>query len=220
MIGNILHQNQWGKIALWVFVMSLGASAVFAAAGWEKEKSTRDGIVVYSRRTTGTTIRQVRARLAIDASPEVILAAACDPQTFSSTTKKYVEKNQFYEMNGQNPNVWYNYQLVNFPVVDRRDYTLRYEKIEKPKEGIFRLDWRITDRFGPPPMDGIIRVSKIRGSIVISNDGDANQSTVRYTLMADPGGNIPTWVINLANRNSLPDILRELRDASLRRQKK
>jgi hypothetical protein len=210
-------ENRWMKTIFGVVISLLIATAVLAGVGWEREKSTRDGIVVYSRTTSGTTIREVRARMTIAASPEVILDAACDPSTFGRTTKKYVEKNQFYEVHDRYPNVWYNYQLVNFPVVARRDYCLRYEKIEKPERGIYRLEWRISDRFGPPPTEGVVRVSNIRGSIIISKDESSSLSTVRYTLMADPGGNIPTWIINLANRSSLPDILRELRDASLER---
>lgn len=203
----------------WIFlatgvVIFIGAVA-HAATDWQREKSTRDGIVVYSRSTPGTTIREVRAKLIIAAPPKVVLEAACAPETFKETTDKYVERNQIYK--GQTDNVWFNYQLVNYPVIARRDYCLRYEKILDENKGLYQLKWRVSNRYSPPPKEDIVRVSTVNGIIDITPLGAGQKSLMRYTLMADPGGNIPTWIINLANRTSLPDILRQIRDAARQR---
>lgn len=185
---------------------------------WEQAKVTSDGIIVDTREAPGSTVRQVKATLAIDAPPLVVLDAACDPNTFRQTTKKYVEENAYYRTG--NPNVWHNYQLVNFPMVARRDYTLRYERRLDPQRQLYRLFWRTSDEYGPKPREDVVRVTLADGQIdVIPVDG-GRSCVVRYTLLADPGGNIPTWAINLANRVSLPTILREIRDEALRRAQK
>ena len=31
---------------------------------------------------------------------------------------------------------------------------------------------------------------------------------VTYTLLTDPGASLPSWVINTANKNAVPDVLR------------
>ena len=212
-------QKIWPQTALSaVLLMLLGAAGAAGAAGtWEKVKVTDDGIAVYSRTTSGTTVREVRARMTIDAPAKMVFEAVCDPATFGDTTKKYVEKNLFYHIG--DPNVWYNYQLLNIPVIAKRDYCLRYEKIVTPQKGFFVITWHASNQFGPPPQEGIVRLSNIKGRIEVAADRYGNRTTVRYTLLADPGGNIPTWLINFANRRSLPDILRQIQDASLARVK-
>ena len=208
------------KFAVWFLVpfilLTIGATAVIAGNDWIHEKSTRDGITLFTRTTPGTTVREIRAKMVINASPEAVLEAACAPETYKETTQKYVESNHYFKV--KNPNVWFNYQLVDFPVIAKRDYCLRYEKIMNPEKGIYQLNWRVSTRFGPPPQQGVVRVSNVRGLVDIKPQDGGKKSLMRYTLLADPGGDIPTWIINLANRVSLPNILREIKDASLKRQ--
>jgi hypothetical protein len=184
-------------------------------ASWQQVKVTSDGIVVYARETPGATVRELKASLTIDAPPWIVLDAACDPETFRMTSKKYVEQSDIYRT--ANPNVWHNYQLVNFPLVARRDYTLRYERKMAPQQGLYRLVWRISDEYGKAPKEGVVRVTLANGQIDIKPLDGGLRSTLRYTLLADPGGNIPVWAINLANRVSLPALIREIRDEAQRR---
>ena len=215
-MARVVYGRQFRIWFLVPFVLLItAATAAIAGNDWIHEKSTRDGIVLYSRTTPGTTVREVRARMVINASAETVLEAVCAPETFKETTQKYVERNHYYKV--KNPNVWFNYQLVDFPVIAKRDYTLRYQKIMNPDKKIYRLKWKVSDRFGPPPQNGVVRVSNVRGQVDITPQDGGKKSLLRYTLLADPGGNIPTWIINLANRVSLPNILREIKDASLER---
>lgn len=209
--------STWKTPLLFSALFTLVSAGVMADSGWKKERVFRDGVSVYSRSTTGSTVREVRAKITIDASANVILEAACDPKTYKETTEKYVEKNKIYNNSG---NTWYNYQLVNYPVIAKRDYCLRYDKFENPEKNIYRLNWRVSNQFGPPPQEGVVRVTTIEGRIDIKPNKKGSGSIMRYTLLADPGGNIPDWLINFANRKSLPDILRQIRAASLQRMKK
>ncbi|MBN2527515.1 MAG: hypothetical protein JXR76_14065 [Deltaproteobacteria bacterium] len=203
----------WALAALTV-IFTAGA---LAGTDWEEEKITRDGIFVYSRNTAGTTIREVRAKMTVDAPPAVVLEAACDPKTFKDTIDKYVKKNAYYKVG--DPNVWYNYQLLDFPVVAKRDYCLRYEKTVIPEKSIYELRWQVSNRFGPPPQKDVVRVTLVKGRLSVKPTKNGKGSIFRYTMVADPGGKIPDWIINLANRTSLPNILREIRDASLKKAK-
>ncbi|MBN2343864.1 MAG: hypothetical protein JXX29_04385 [Deltaproteobacteria bacterium] len=216
------HQNRLNRytangVIAFMFVTLVGAVGV-AGGNWEREKISDDGIELYTRSTPGTTVREVRAKVTIAAPPEVVLDAACDPDSYKGTTKKYVKKNHFYHV--KDPNVWYNYQLVDFPMVTKRDYTMRYEKKMDVEKGVYQLEWHVSDRFGPPPQDDVVRVTLVKGFIDIKPMKDGENSLMRYTLLADPGGNIPDWIINLANRKSMPNILREIRDSALKRVKK
>ncbi len=202
-----------GCILLVVWMMAL--AAVAREEPWEHERSTRDGIVVYSRTVPGTTVREVRATLVVDAPPLPVLDAAADPESFRETNRQYVTETRVYS--GERSDVWYNYQVVRFPVIDRRDYCLRYVRTIDEERQIYRLSWDTSDRFGPGPREDIVRVTLARGAIDIRPTDGGRRSKVRYTLLADPGGNIPDWLINLANRTSVPDILRQMRDAAVAR---
>lgn len=186
-----------------------------AGAVWEQERLTDDGIAIYSRTSAGTTVREVKAQMAIAAPAKTVFEAARDPATFKSTTKKYVEKNLFYYVS--DPNIWYNYQRLNLPVIAKRDYCLRYEKVTNPEKGVYAITWRTSSRYGPPPLADVVRISKMEGSFEVTFDKLKKRSILRYTLLVDPGGSIPSWLINFANRRSLPNILRQVKEASLKR---
>lgn len=209
---------QWRLLAFLLLLLTAGATAMAGGARWEKEKTTKDGISVASRETPGTTVREVRANLTIAAPPHIVLDAASDPATFAETTKKYVVANRFYHLD--NPVTWYNYQVVDYPFVDKRDYCLRFDRTEDADKGLYRLKWRVTNKYAPPPKPNVVRVTRVKGQIDITPLPQGVQSVLQYTVLLDPGGNIPTWVVNMATRRSLPDILRQIRDASLARYKK
>jgi hypothetical protein len=46
---------------------------------------------------------------------------------------------------------------------------------------------------------------------------DGKRVAATYHLVADPGGNIPGWVMRIAQKLTLPEIMRELRDEAERR---
>lgn len=181
---------------------------------WEKVAETDDGILVYMREVAGTTVKEAKASLRIAAPPRIVLDAACDPKSFKRSLK-YVEQNRYYWIG--DPDVWFTYQLLDYPVVDKRDYIIRYERTLDPAKDVYRLSWSTSTEKGPPPREDAIRVTLATGGIDVVPEDGGKRSLLKFRLLADPGGNIPGWVINIANRSNLPDIVREIRDAAHRR---
>jgi hypothetical protein len=195
-------------------VLSGGADARAAETRWELVRETSDGIAVYMRETPGSTVRAAKATCIVAAPPEIVIDAAGDPETFRVSTK-YVTATGFQRT--ADPNVWYLYQELSYPVVAPRDYALRYERRMDPAKGVYRLSWRITTAYGRPPREGVIRVTLADGFIDARPLPGGKLVAVTYYLMGDPRGSIPGWVMRIAQRFNLPAILRELRDESLRR---
>jgi len=195
-------------------LLLLAGAAAAKDTAWEKVAQTGDGIAVYLRELPGTTIREARASLRIAAPPRIVLDAACDPKSFRKALK-YVERQRHYWIG--HPDVWYTYQLLDYPVVTKRDYVLRYERTLDPAREIYRLSWSTSAEKGPPPREDAIRVTLATGEIDIAPVDGGDASLLVFRLRADPGGDIPGWVINIANRLNLPDIVREIRDAAIRR---
>ena len=197
-------------------ILLLAATVAGKGSPWEKVAQTDDGIAVYMREVPETTVKEVKVRLRIPVPPRIVLDAACDPKSFKKSLK-YVEKNRYYWVG--DPDVWYTYQLVSYPVVDERDYVMRYERTLDPDKGVYRLTWNTTTDKGPPPSEDAIRVTLATGGIEVLPRDEGKASLLKFRLLADPGGNIPGWVINIANRWNLPDIIREIRDAAHKRHK-
>ena len=181
---------------------------------WVTVRETADGITVKARETPGSNIRAVLATMEVAASPKTVIDVAGDPKTFNKTDK-YLDDYRIYRKAGAN--VWHIYYLVNFPFVARRDYTLRYERTVVPAKNLYKLSWRAASEVGPPPSEDVIRVDLADGWVEATSLKNDTSSSVSYYVLADPGGHIPAWVMNIANKSTVPEILRQIRDAALRR---
>ena len=197
-----------------ILVLCVYVTGASAQSGWVSLRETDDGISVKARETPGTNVRAVMASIKVAAPPQVVIDAASDPDTFEKSGK-YVEKIRVYK--SETPEVWHVYYLVKFPVISRRDYTLRYEQTFFPDQQMYQLSWHGSTTVGPPPSEKIIRVTQVEGWFRVQPLSDGTGSLLQYYVLADPGGSIPSFLVNLANRSAVPDILRQVRDAALRR---
>ena len=123
--------------------------------------------------------------------------------------------------------VW-AYNLVKPPAVSRRDFCI---KITTPSFVDFATakevtsSWEIDVLQAPAVDPNIVRVVTNRGSWTVQTlhreehlreehlrEGhlreEPNSVKVTYTLLTDPGASLPSWVINTANKNAVPDVLR------------
>jgi hypothetical protein len=194
--------------------LSGGATAFAEEPPWELFRKTSDGIAIYMREMPGSTVRAAMATCTVAAPPEIVLDAAADPDTFRASTK-YVTNNRLQYT--AEPSVWYIYQVLSYPVVDPRDYALRYELRADRDKRTYRLSWKTTTAYGPPPQKGVVRVTLAEGYIDVRPLPGGREVAVTYYLVADPGGSIPGWVMRIAQRFNLPAIMRELRDEAQRR---
>lgn len=197
-------------------VLAAPVSLVMAAAAWEKVRKTSDGVSVFLREVADTSVKEVKASVVVKARPLTVLDAACDPRTFRKSLD-YVEANQFILT--KNRNIWFNYQRLSFPIISKRDYTLRYERTMDADKKIYRLSFQAVKGKGPSPIEDVIRVTQAKGRLeAVPLDG-GQLSRLDYYVITDPGGSLPGWIVNLANSVSVPNILREIREEAIRREK-
>ena len=196
-------------------LLLLGASKIFTAeAPWVTVRETSDGIVVKARERPGTSIRAVLASTEVAAPPKAVIDVTGDPNTFKSS-ENHLEDHRVYKTD--NPNVWHVYYLVDFPFIAKRDYTLRYEKTVVPEKNLYQLSWHAAPNIGPPAREDIVRVTLADGWVKAVPKAQGTRSVIEYYVTADPGGNIPAWVVNIANRMTVPDLIRQIRDAAVKR---
>jgi len=106
--------------------------------------------------------------------------------------------------------VWV-YERYDPPVVGARDYVFRMEvAFDRLGEGGgFELRWDLDESHGVPP-DGVTHMRRNSGAWTVRPDGV--DSRFSYRLSADPGGGLPAWVVNLANRSQVPSVIAAVED--------
>jgi hypothetical protein len=191
----------------------LGAGSTRAQT-WKREKRTSDGIVIYSSDSPGSPVKQVKAETVVDATPAQVWQALMDRDTYEGVST-HGEKNVIYKT--EEESVWHKCQLLAYPMISRRDYPLRYESFAEPSTGTYRLVWTVANERGPAPQRSVVRITSCEGHLGLTPHGDGRRTAVVYWLHLDPGGSVPAWVANAANRSSVPDLLRAVRDAARQR---
>jgi hypothetical protein len=200
-----------------VFCLLYAFSLAGAASNtWKLDTETGDNIIIYTRSVPESGIREIKATCRISACPLNVYRAAMDRSTYENISR-YIEVNEI--MPSPRPEEWYNYQRLNFPVISKRDYTLRYNAVEDHGKSTFRIVWEIANEKGPPPMEGVVRIKICYGSMSIEPGEKEGTAQITYLLYTDPAGSIPAWIVNIANRKSIPKMLRAIRDQSIDRQR-
>jgi len=184
---------------------------------WIKKAETKDGIIVHARPVPGSDIREVKATCRISAAPLNVYKVAMDPATYEDISE-YIETTQIIPSGEKD--TWYIYQRLDLPLINDRDYTLRYMSIEHPEKLTYQIRWQAATNKGPAPIKDVIRVSICDGSITILPENNGTSTTITYALHTDPGGYIPDWLVNIANQRSIPRLLRAIKDRSVPARKK
>lgn len=191
------------------FVVALAGALVAAPENpnpWE-EIEKDGGITVWRREVPGSNIREVKATMEIDVGAERVWQVLIDVDRYVEFMP-YVLEARTLESEGAN--VEYQYQLIDPPLVDKRDYVLRVEKSIDEARGLFVRKWSAVKNKGPAKPDDAVRLSVVDGMWQLEKLG-GSKVRVTYYLFTDPGGSIPNWIANKANRTSVPELMDAVR---------
>jgi START domain len=187
--------------------LGLAASPAMAdEAGWSRVVE-RDGIVVDARSVPGSSVDEVRAETEIAVAPTRVFAVLLDSDHFVEFMPYIVEASTVAR---ETSSVWYLYQRISPPFVSDRDYTLRQKSSEDPQHGRYELQWEAANSRGPAARDGVVRVENCTGAYVVQGIDSGERTRLTYRLRTDPGGSIPKWLANQANRESVPALLQAI----------
>lgn len=201
------------NVILFIFLASAIPIIASDAPAWELAHKTDDGIVIYARPLSNSGIRELKANIIIDAAPADVWLAVMDRNTYQRS-RKHVEIDRIFKTD--NENIWYNYQRYSLPVVSKRDYTLRYESFQDPINMAYRIEWRTANEKGPVEEKGVIRLIVCYGSFTIEPLDKGQRTLITYIACIDPAGIIPAWLANAVAKGSVPGLLRDVRDQSIK----
>jgi hypothetical protein len=108
-----------------------------------------------------------------------------------------------------------SYQRLSTPVVEDRDYTLKILD-ESREDAAGKVVWKnrwTSSNAGPAPRAGVTRVAVNEGYWQLE-DHNSGGTKVTYYVYTNPGGGIPSFVINTANTQAVSELFKAVAKAS------
>jgi hypothetical protein len=189
--------------------LSLAVLLADPSAGWNIQAES-DGVIVSKRDRPGADKQEFKATGLIDAEPEAVWKVLNDFAAYKGITP-YAEKTEIKKVSDDGK-VTHLYVLTNPPMISKRDYCVKFEDRSEwnAGAGFMMLTFKISEE-SPPENDGVVRMKTYDGQwTLVARDG-GKKTFAEYVLLADPGGSLPTWLVNKLAGSGLRDMLLTLR---------
>lgn len=192
-------------------VLSLLALLAGADEPAWRQVARDDGISVLARTPEGGTVSEVKATALVDAPPHDVWRVIRDYTNYTKTMP-YTEESRVLASE-QDGKVTLFHCVVNAPLVDKRDFIIRIQDESDWKEGtgFLKTAWTAATEGAPPEREGVVRVKLNTGYWLLEPREEGKKTFVTYYLYTDPGGSVPKWIADRANKTSVPDVLRAVR---------
>jgi len=163
--------------------------------------------VVYTRKPPGSKFSTYRLEAVLDSPAEEVARVAhenlSDPEFRPKNTVKTILRND------SEATLVHSHIIINAPFISDRDVISRVERSYDPETHAHTVSWKATNE-GPPPKDGIVRLTRSDGfwRFTPTPEGSTLAVYVSYTELA---GSIPAWVINSVMRDTMAQGIEGLR---------
>lgn len=189
--------------ALLALSLSLSMSPVATAAdkdaeGWERV-SDSDGILVQRRTVEGSNLKEFRGRGVVQAPIGRVLGVIRDAphrvEWMSQCSSSYVIEEDLKART----QIAYHRTKAPWPVADRDSVNRAQIVVELDKHRVY-LPFEGINHPKVPEVKGVVRMPFIRGHWYLTPLQAGKATLVEYQVHANPGGQLPEWVANLASK--------------------
>ena len=164
------------------------------------------GYIVSKCRPSASEYDAYRLEAVVDAPPALVAGAAraemADPNSKPDRAEKTVIRADADEV--------VVYMYANLPLVSDRDAITHARLISDEKAGSYRLAWQATDREGPAPKEGVVRIAESTGGWTFLPLEGGNTRAI-YESHSDLAGSIPAWLVNSLMTEAVIDNIARLR---------
>lgn len=177
------------------------ALADASAAPWTVELKTAT-LVIESRARPGEELVEVRAVGTMAAPPAAVEAVVDDHGNYAAFMP-YVSASRILATDDAGRRL--THQVLAFPVVSARDYVVWLEDESQGTSAarVYRVRWRTAQGVGPAPAQDVVRMPRSEGYWQVEQGAGPHEARVTYRCFTDPGGALPSWVVNLVNRGAI-----------------
>lgn len=166
--------------------------------GWE-HVSDSDGILVQRRTVEGSNLKEFRGRSVVAAPIGRVLGVIRDAphriEWMSECASSYVVEEDLKAR----VQIAYHRTKAPWPVADR-DSINRAQMIVQPEQHRVFLPFEGISHPKVPVVKGVVRMPFIRGHWILMPLQAGKSTLVEYQVHANPGGQLPEWLANLASK--------------------
>lgn len=174
------------------FIMLILLLALQSSENWELARD-KNGVQIYTRRPSGGSIKEFMGVTRIRTTLSALVAVYQDVETYADWMPNTSEA-RLLESHGDTAHVHYIVNPAPWPVADRDAiYRFRYGQTNSLKTVTIHME-NIPDFI--PEHPGRVRIPEARGVYYFTPMTD-NQVKVIFQFYAEPGGNIPAWMVNM-----------------------
>ncbi len=160
---------------------------------WELKKE-EDGIKVFLRKNQESGINEVLIRFEAEASLEKAVSILRNPDNYQSWVKN-CEESRRLEMGPDGECLYYSRIHFPWPIPDR-DIVVSSRLFRMKKESqVVIQSTGLPDRIPETPK--VVRIAKLASRWTLTEQGNGSLFLENH-LITDPGGTLPSWLINLA----------------------
>ncbi len=182
------------------FLMASPAKAKgsWAADAWEMV-SQQKGIDVYRKTFPDSNVKGVGGEGVVNASISKILWVLMDHEHKTQWIDRFA-RGHTIEVLSPLTEIQYAAFNMPFPVQDR-DFVYRYEFSVSPERDSVIVAVQSVEHASAPAADSIgVRGEIVKGRYILYPEGpDSTRMIAEY--LADPKGSVPSWVVNLVQKN-------------------
>ncbi|XP_008995577.1 phosphatidylcholine transfer protein isoform X4 [Callithrix jacchus] len=177
-----------------------------AGADWQLLVET-SGISIY-RLLDQTGLYEYKVFGVLEDCSPTLLADVYMDVNYRKQWDQYVKELYEQECNGETVVYW----EVKYPFpMSNRDYVYLRQRRDLDVEGR-KIHVVLAQSTSVPQLgerSGVIRVKQYKQSLVIESDGKKGSKVFMY-YFDNPGGQIPSWLINWAAKNGVPNFLKDM----------
>jgi hypothetical protein len=212
-----MSATRTGRLPRWVGIVRLTFFLAVPCLAWGSENDWREvsrtaNLAVSVRDRSGNPVKELRAVGVIEAPTWVVKNVLDDIDSYPRFMPYTAEARLLNRDTAKHTTLVY--MKLNPPLVGPRDVTLRIqEQVSKAPDGsmIFNSHWEADNASGPAVQAGVTRMSLDEGSWTLEPAGDGKSTRAVYSLLTDAGGNLPPFIVNMANKRSVADLFEAVR---------
>ena len=168
------------------FFLLLISFVAYSQTEWKLEKS-RNGINVYTREISETSIKEFKAEIVIGAKIDELIGALKQVEDHPD----WMSHIKFTAKLNDNPEILQYNMNLPFPFKDR--YVVMKSETESGA-GTYRINLEYSDH-EPREAGDMVEIEYIKGYWLFTVV-DEQTTSVLYQFVSDPGGNMPDWLVN------------------------
>ncbi len=171
--------------------------------------TTTQGVQVFNRPAPESDLRQAKAIAVLDAPLDVVLGVITDLENYKDFMP-YTAVSRV--MHREDDAVWF-FTVLKLPFVGDRYYTIKLVSHPPEKPGDpFRVAWTLAqEHLGEPEGDDLVATPLNEGYWELLAVGE-RRVRVTYYVYTDPGGSLPAFIANIAQKQSVPKVIFAVRD--------